>query len=228
MDEGALWRCAGRDQPVKSALPSDFDLEQTATFRRPPSVRKDKGEIMSRVLPLGLDPETVDYSDPALPPGMTAEKVHAGIAVAMRQFAERGWEADVGMIRPDETAGPTIERHLASKSYDCVVLGGGVRLPPQNLSYSKSSSTLFVRLRQARRLPLTQDPTIAPMLPPDGWRLEAGLYRAAKASTPDLLIPRLLRRNTDRDFLSLTHFRQPHVPSRRKRPRRLCSAPRPS
>ena len=88
---------------------------------------------MTRVLLLGLDPETVDYSDPALPPGMTAEKIHAGIAVAMKQFAERGWEADVGMIRPDETAGPAVERQLASKSYDCVVVGGGVRLPPRNL-----------------------------------------------------------------------------------------------
>ena len=88
---------------------------------------------MTRVLLLGLEPETVDYSDPALPPGMTAEKIHAGIAVAMKQFAERGWEADVGMIRPDETAGPAVERQLASKSYDCVVVGGGVRLPPRNL-----------------------------------------------------------------------------------------------
>ena len=89
---------------------------------------------MSRVLLLGLDPETVDYSDPALPPGMNAEKIHAGIAVAMRQFAERGWEADLGMIRPDETAGPTVERQLASKSYDCVVIGGGVRLPTRHLA----------------------------------------------------------------------------------------------
>jgi hypothetical protein len=88
---------------------------------------------MKRVLLLGLDPETVDFSDPALPPGMTAEKVHAGIAVAMRQFAERGWEADVGLIRPDETARPTVERQLALKSYDCVVVGGGVRLPPRSL-----------------------------------------------------------------------------------------------
>ena len=46
---------------------------------------------MSRILLLGLDPETVDYSDPALPPGMTAEKVHAGIAVALKQFTDRGW-----------------------------------------------------------------------------------------------------------------------------------------
>ena len=88
---------------------------------------------MTRVLLVGLDPDTVDFSDPALPPGMTAEKVRAGIEVAMRQFAERGWEGDVGLIHPDETAGPAVERLLASKNYDCVVVGGGVRLPPRSL-----------------------------------------------------------------------------------------------
>ena len=89
---------------------------------------------MTRILLVGYDPEAVDFSDPALPPGMTAEKVHAGIAVALKHFAERGWEADVGFIRPDETAGPTVERHLASKNYDCVVIGAGVRLPPRSLA----------------------------------------------------------------------------------------------
>src|ERR1700722_20790399 len=98
-----------------------------------PSARMTKGGLMTRVLFVGYDPEAVDFSDPALPPGMTAEKVHAGIAVAMKQFAERGWEADLGFIRPDETAGPTVERQLASKSYDCVVIGAGVRLPPRGL-----------------------------------------------------------------------------------------------
>jgi hypothetical protein len=89
---------------------------------------------MTRVLLLGYDPETVDFSDPALPPGMTAEKVRAGIAVALKQFAERGWEGDVGLIRPDETAGPAVERQLASKAYDCVVIGAGVRLPSRGLA----------------------------------------------------------------------------------------------
>src|SRR5713226_1811334 len=89
---------------------------------------------MARILLLGLDPETVDFSDPALPPGMTAEKVRAGITVALKQFTERGWESDVGFIRPDETAGPTVERQLRSANYDCVVIGGGVRLPPRHLA----------------------------------------------------------------------------------------------
>ena len=151
----------------------------------PPSNRQNKGELMTRILLLGLDPETVDFSDPALPPGMTAEKRHAGIAVALKQFTDRGWESDVGFILPDETAGPTVERQLRSTNYDCVVIGGGVRLPPATLHYSKSSSTPFVRLPQARRLPSIHGPTIAPMLPPDGWRLLAELYSPAsnKASS---------------------------------------------
>jgi len=65
---------------------------------------------------------------------MTAEKVRAGIAVALKQFTDRGWESDVGFIRPDETAGPTVERLLGSTNYDCVVVGAGVRLPPRNLA----------------------------------------------------------------------------------------------
>jgi hypothetical protein len=38
------------------------------------------------------------------------------------------------LIRPDETAGPATEHLLASKSYDCVVIGAGVRLPPRGLA----------------------------------------------------------------------------------------------
>jgi hypothetical protein len=34
----------------------------------------------------------------------------------------------------DGTAEQTVERHLASAKYDCVVIGAGVRLPPQSLA----------------------------------------------------------------------------------------------
>ena len=58
---------------------------------------------MTRVLLVGYDPSTVDYSDPALPPGMSAEKIHAGIAHVLRQLRDRGWEADDCFILPDGT-----------------------------------------------------------------------------------------------------------------------------
>ena len=89
---------------------------------------------MTRVVLVGFDPDTVDFSNPALPLGMSAEKVNAGIALALKEMADRGWEADVCLIRPDETAGPTVERHLAAANYGCVVIGAGVRLPPQGLA----------------------------------------------------------------------------------------------
>ena len=40
---------------------------------------------MVRVLLVGYDPEAVDYSNPAYTPGMTAEKISAGIALTRCQ-----------------------------------------------------------------------------------------------------------------------------------------------
>lgn len=88
---------------------------------------------MTQILFVGLEPETVDFTDPSLPPGFNAEKIHAGIAVAMQQMKDRGWHADLCLIRPDKSAAPTLATQLTAKSYDCVVIGGGVRIPPKNL-----------------------------------------------------------------------------------------------
>ena len=89
---------------------------------------------MTRVLLVGYDPEAVDFSNPALPPGMSVEKIRAGVALALKQMTDRGWEGDVCYVRPDGTAGQMVERHLASANYACVVIGAGVRLPPQSLA----------------------------------------------------------------------------------------------
>jgi hypothetical protein len=89
---------------------------------------------MTRVLFVGQQPETVDFTDPTLPPGVTAEKIHTGIALALKQMAERGWRADLCLIQPDKTAGPEVERKLTGQAYDCVVIGAGIRLPPHSLT----------------------------------------------------------------------------------------------
>jgi len=89
---------------------------------------------MKRVLVIGLEPSTVDYSDPARPPGMTAEKIRVGIKLTLADIAERGWLAETCLINPDDTAAPTVERQLAASRYDCVVVGAGLRLPPNRLT----------------------------------------------------------------------------------------------
>ena len=95
-----------------------------------------------RVLFIGQLPETVDFSDPALPPGFDAVKIHAGIAIGMQQMADRGWAADLCLVPPDASATETVKQHLAATTYDAVVIGGGIRIPPKSLS-------LFERLVNA-------------------------------------------------------------------------------
>jgi len=88
---------------------------------------------MKQVLFVGQIPGTVDFSDPALPPGFNAEKIQAGIDIAAAKIAERGWKGDLCMIAPDAAGIATLEKQLASATYDCVVIGGGMRLPPKSL-----------------------------------------------------------------------------------------------
>lgn len=88
---------------------------------------------MTRILFVGQKPETVDFSDPSLPPGFDAEKINVGIAVAISKIEERGWLGDTCMITPDLAGSVMLEESLNRASYDCVVIGGGLRLPPKSL-----------------------------------------------------------------------------------------------
>jgi hypothetical protein len=45
-----------------------------------------QGEFMTRILLQGLDPETVDFSNPALPPGMTVVRPSATEASPPQRF----------------------------------------------------------------------------------------------------------------------------------------------
>src|SRR5262249_32108184 len=103
--------------------------------------------VMTPVLLVGYDPETVDYSNPALPPGMSAEKIRAGVSLALREMTDRGWEGDVCYIRPDGTAGQTVEHHLASGNYACVVIGAGVRLPPNAVHKAAPATVIAFNTR---------------------------------------------------------------------------------
>ena len=88
---------------------------------------------MTRILFVGQKPETVDFTDPSLPPGFNAQMIHAGIAIALEQIKARGWAGDTCMITPDGAGRALLEQALKATAYDCVVIGGGLRLPPKSL-----------------------------------------------------------------------------------------------
>jgi hypothetical protein len=93
---------------------------------------------MKKVLFVGQDPETVDFSDPSLPPGLDAEKIKAGIAVGKKKLEQRGWQAEQCMIAPDAAGVAMLEAKLEALRYDCVVIGAGLRIPPKGLALFES------------------------------------------------------------------------------------------
>ena len=80
-----------------------------------------------QILVIGLEPELVDYSSM---PGMNADKVRAGLAASMDQLASLGYDADLCMTDLGSTAQAVVTQRLAGKSFDCVVIGAGIRTIP--------------------------------------------------------------------------------------------------
>lgn len=88
---------------------------------------------MARVLIVGQDPDTVDFADPAIPPGMDAAKVRAGLALARSSLEDQGHEVVEVLTDTGETAAAAIAAALRGQAVDVVVIGAGIRLPPNRL-----------------------------------------------------------------------------------------------
>jgi hypothetical protein len=84
--------------------------------------------MMPRILVIGYAPDAVDFSDPAIPPGITPQVIAEGIKKDGQKMRDMGWTSEPLFIRPDQTVRQTILDHLAKHSYDVIVIGGGVRM----------------------------------------------------------------------------------------------------
>ena len=86
------------------------------------------------VLLIGLQPTLINFSDPAYAafPGMTAEKVQAGLDKDVAALNGFGYTAELCLVDFGATAQPVLRERLKSQSYDCVLIGAGVRLIAKN------------------------------------------------------------------------------------------------
>jgi hypothetical protein len=127
---------------------------------------------MKWVLCSTSSPLQVDYTDPVLPPRMTAEKVRAGINFMVADIAEPGWLAETCLISPDATAVPTVERKLVG-SRAIVVIGTGVRQPPNRLMLFESVSNAIHRAAPQSIVAFNALPEDSGQPPRVGLRMEA-------------------------------------------------------
>jgi hypothetical protein len=78
------------------------------------------------VLIIGPDPRYIDFSAPYLPPGMTAEKIIAGVDGARDRLADAGYRVQVLLTKNEETVEQQVSDALKESSYD--VVGVGLRI----------------------------------------------------------------------------------------------------
>lgn len=117
---------------------------------------------MARILMVGIDPDLVDFTDPALPPGMDAEMIRRGIAAALDGLKAAGHDPHHQYIPPEAAALGDLADRLSTERFDCVVVGGGVRLPPRNLALFEAVLNVIASQPQAPAIALVAAPPEAP------------------------------------------------------------------
>ncbi len=93
---------------------------------RPPWARPSRGK---RVLLTGLDPAVVDYRTL---PDLNAEKLQGILDAQQRELGALGYQAQWCLIDTSATAELKVIGILEREHFDAVLIGAGVRLPPEN------------------------------------------------------------------------------------------------
>jgi hypothetical protein len=89
-----------------------------------------------KVLMLGLDPKVVDYSHLAVK--LDEATLRAGLAADEKRLRELGYDAKWLLLDRGETAEAVVSAALKEKTFDCVLIGAGIRtIPPMFLLFEK-------------------------------------------------------------------------------------------
>ena len=88
---------------------------------------------MIRVLVIGYAPAAVDFSDPLVPHELDETKVAEGIKKDLQRMHDRGWEAEHLSIWADDRLHHVILERLNKSKFDCIVIGGGVRVTTKHV-----------------------------------------------------------------------------------------------
>lgn len=82
-----------------------------------------------QVLIVGLQPELIDFSGPefAAFPGLNADKVMEGLNASAANLAALGFGVGFCLTDFGDTAEDVLRSELETRSYDCIMVGAGVR-----------------------------------------------------------------------------------------------------
>ena len=91
-----------------------------------------KNEHMKKILVIGMDPKTVDFSKPGFEAGLTAEKVGETITAEINRMNEADFKVEILFLYPETIDMDLISSKLKSSPWDGVLIGYGIRMSPSN------------------------------------------------------------------------------------------------
>ena len=101
-----------------------------------------------KVLMIGLDPAVVDYDKW---PGLSAEKLEAALRKDEAALNALGFAASICFVDHGAAAERTVADALARSSFDCIMVGAGVRTDPDEfLLFEKLVNLIHERAPGAR------------------------------------------------------------------------------
>jgi hypothetical protein len=99
------------------------------------------------VLALGLDPVFADLSEF---PELTSDLIRAFIDAQLERLRGLGYAVESCLVDAGETAEAVAAQHLQSGSFDCVMIGAGLRSPSQLLLFEKLINLVHERAPGAK------------------------------------------------------------------------------
>ena|SRR5689334_12169112 len=104
---------------------------------------------MKKVLAIGLDPAFVDFTAiPQFTPGMFRSYIDA----QLDRVRDVGFEVVSCLIDTGETAEAVTAAALRASDFDCIVIGAGLRLPPERLPLFEKILNLVHTLAPGARI----------------------------------------------------------------------------
>ena len=105
------------------SLPSCLNKQNKTTSTN----RHQNKTDMKRILIIGIDPHTIDFTNSEIPKGLTVEKIENGTKATIATLQDGGYKAEIFLIKTGNDDLSDLENHLRHNKFDGIVIGNGIR-----------------------------------------------------------------------------------------------------
>ena len=82
---------------------------------------------MKKILIIGMNPNTIDFTNPELPKGLSIDIIEKGSKATLESLISLGYDAELYLIDTGATNLGNLAKQLKENNYDGVVVGNGIR-----------------------------------------------------------------------------------------------------